>query len=220
MINNKSLILIFTVISGMLHTAPAISDPLLAELDKLVNAVKNDEQTRKQAIDAGREKAMFCANCHGKDGNSIKPLVPNLAAQNPVYLLQQINNFASGKRQDYTTVMQQLSKNMADQEKISLAVYYANMQLKPVKVTVSSDDFAYGQNEYQSKCASCHGANGAGKQTFARIGGQQPAYLKMVLGNFRDTDDSRKSQVMTAIVTGYSDEELAAIAGYVSKLKP
>lgn len=214
--------LLSVVATCILIVAPchATSDKLMAELKLLVDAVKNDKETRKQVIKTGREKALFCANCHGKDGNSVKPLVPNLAAQNPIYLLQQINNFASGTRRDYSTVMQQLAKNMSDKEKLALAVYYANVPLKPNNTTIAADDYAYGQSVYVSKCATCHGKNGAGKQEFARIGGQQYEYLKQVLTSFRDVDKNRKSLVMTAIVNGYSDDELGAIAGYVSRLKP
>ena len=53
------------------------------------------------ALEGGRKISQFCANCHGLDGNSKLPEVPNLAAQNPVYLgvlqalLPDANCFAS-----------------------------------------------------------------------------------------------------------------------------
>ena len=51
-----------------------------------------------QRIEAGRRIATFCANCHGASGVSAIPNVPNLAAQNPDYLLAQIDAFVTGKR--------------------------------------------------------------------------------------------------------------------------
>ena len=37
--------------------------------------------------DAGQEKAIVCAACHGQDGNSINPDWPSLAGQHEKYLI-------------------------------------------------------------------------------------------------------------------------------------
>jgi cytochrome c553 len=56
--------------------------------------------SRNAAIEAGRKASSFCANCHGVDGNSKLAEVPNLAGQNPIYLLNQVNKFYTGERKD------------------------------------------------------------------------------------------------------------------------
>ena len=49
-------------------------------LDEIDQRLKNNF-LRKEAIDAGRERAVLCQSCHGEDGNSKQPEVPNLAGQ-------------------------------------------------------------------------------------------------------------------------------------------
>ena len=105
----------------------ATTDKLLARLEARIKASTADQDARQQVIEQGRDQAFFCANCHGKDGNSTKDDVPNLAGQKPVYLLQQINAFATGKRKDYTTVMQQLASKLTEDEQLSLAVYFSSI---------------------------------------------------------------------------------------------
>ncbi|MDP3440591.1 MAG: c-type cytochrome, partial [Azonexus sp.] len=76
------------VASGMVQAQPA--------LQERIKAVQADPAARKAAVEAGKKTAFFCANCHGEDGVSKTPEVPNLAGQNPGYLLEQIRKFAAG----------------------------------------------------------------------------------------------------------------------------
>ncbi|MDH5649524.1 MAG: c-type cytochrome [Gammaproteobacteria bacterium] len=218
----RSFIAAVIVISGLILVAPSLTmaDSLRAELEARIKAVSENDEVRVQVIEQGRERALFCANCHGKDGNSEKPFVPNLAAQNGIYLLQQIDNFASGKRQDYSTVMQQLTSIMSDEEKLALSIYYASVPLKPNRETFNTDMLALGKTIYTSRCAGCHGNTGDGQRDFARIGGQQYVYLKQVLTNFRDGDSNRTSPTMEAMIQGYSDKDIDAVSSYLSQLIP
>jgi sulfide dehydrogenase cytochrome subunit len=66
-------------------------------------------------------------------------------------------------------------------------------------------------------CNNCHGINGVSVgQTMPSIGGLSEAYLKQVLMQWKSGE--RFSASMGRLVKGYSDEELAAIAGYYAKL--
>lgn len=47
-----------------------------------------DPQLAQTLLTTGRKVAAVCANCHGEGGNSAKPSIPNLAGQNPAYLLE------------------------------------------------------------------------------------------------------------------------------------
>jgi cytochrome c553 len=42
--------------------------------------------------------AAVCVACHGADGNSAIPVNPKLAQQHPEYLVKQLQEFKSGKR--------------------------------------------------------------------------------------------------------------------------
>lgn len=74
--------------------------PLMAVEDEvkglmlIIDQRLEDPAAKQEAMRAGRNRALLCSYCHGDDGNSVKPEVPNLAGQNPVYLLDQIGKFA------------------------------------------------------------------------------------------------------------------------------
>jgi cytochrome c553 len=44
----------------------------------------------------------MCMACHGKDGSSEFTSIPNLKWQNAAYMVQQLEQFKSGQRQDKT----------------------------------------------------------------------------------------------------------------------
>ena len=217
MLSNTVLIL-----TGFLIMAPAYAefDSLKSKLESRIKASTATEEARQKVIEQGREQAFFCANCHGKDGNSTKDEVPNLSGQQPVYLLQQINAFATGKRKDYTTVMSQLAAKLTEEEQLSLAVYFASVTPRFNYVDLDPDLMAQGLELYKSKCTSCHGATGAGTKDFARISGQNRGYLKLTLTNFRDGTANRKSQIMGPVTKDLTDNNIDALVAYISQLKP
>jgi cytochrome c553 len=53
-----------------------------------LEAARQNPVLRDQLVQQGRKAAAVCAYCHGDGGNSVKPDVPNLAAQNTAYLLE------------------------------------------------------------------------------------------------------------------------------------
>ena len=79
-------------------------------------------------IAAGRAQAdRACAVCHGPNGLSMQPNVPNLAGQPAIYLAEQLKNYRSGKRAH--EVMSVIAKPLTDAEIENLAAWYAAMQL-------------------------------------------------------------------------------------------
>ena len=60
-------------------------DNMLAQLE----LIKSNQVEYQIALEEGKERSMLCGYCHGKDGNSVKPDIPNLAGQNTEYLLKQ-----------------------------------------------------------------------------------------------------------------------------------
>jgi len=71
-----------------------------------VDAAGGLRQAQEQAMSEGRRLAEQCVLCHGIDGNKSAPSmglqVPNLASQQPLYLLKQLRNFASNRRKQPT----------------------------------------------------------------------------------------------------------------------
>jgi len=72
--------------------------------------------------------------------------------------------------------------------------------------------FADSTEAKEQLCASCHGAHGLpADHTVPVIWGQQPAYLRKQLADYRNGD--RESQIMSSIAESLSEPEIAQIAG-------
>lgn len=76
---------------------------------------------------AGKIRAGMCATCHGPLGLSQIPNAPHLAGQPAIYLVEQLKNYRSGKRQ--SDVMSVIAKPLTDQEIDDLAAWYESIQI-------------------------------------------------------------------------------------------
>ncbi|MDP7592792.1 MAG: cytochrome c [Litorilituus sp.] len=77
-------------------------------------------------VEAGKAKSMMCSACHGVAGISAVPMYPNLAGQKEAYLIKQLKDFKSGKRNDPTMKGMVAALSDADMENIS--AYYASLK--------------------------------------------------------------------------------------------
>lgn len=190
-----------------------------AVLEKLQQKLDNAKQ-RADALVAGKERALLCGYCHGDDGNSIKPDVPNLAGQNPDYLLEQIGRFAREERKDF--VMNSLASQFSEEDQINLAIYYAGQTVKAGKIDRTRA--IQGKQIYVKNCQACHGSKGRGKQAYARLAGQRQAYIITTLKRFRDNAGSpagqikRRSTVMEPIAGRLTDQDISNLAAYIASM--
>ena len=71
-----------------------------------------------------------CSACHGKDANSpILNQYPKLAGQNEAYLLQQLKDIKSGKRNNgMTAAMKGIMHLVNDEEMAALAKYISGLK--------------------------------------------------------------------------------------------
>ena len=218
------ILLKFIIIIVLVVFASFVAQAEDENITNMISSIKKKQSNptlRKQAIRLGKDRALLCNQCHGEDGNSTKSGVPNLAAQNSVYLLNQIEKFSDGRRKNF--VMNALSKNFSRDDKENLAIFYASMKVNPAK---TNDTLAKkGQSLYLQQCSSCHGNQGAGKSNYARLAGQKTHYVEMTLRSFRDNQKNndkqanRKSNLMELITKDLSNDDIKALAAYVAQLK-
>ncbi len=187
------------------------------ELEKLLVEIRANKDTHEAAIAKGKELAAFCTLCHGLDGNSTKPDVPHLASQNTAYLLQQIERFADGRRNDY--IMSPLAKRFTAGEKIALVLYY-NAQTRRYDYRRSVDPALVlrGRDLYEKKCASCHGPGGRGKQGYSNISGLPVKYVSSTLTHFREKTGGRTNDLMMAVASKLSNDDIDMLSAYISSL--
>jgi cytochrome c553 len=182
-------------------------------LEDRMNRILADPTATAASTAAAKKVTFFCDNCHGSDGNSVIGEAPNLAQQDPAYLLNQIDKFARGQRR--SKFMQGLMKVLSEDDRINSAIYYAGKKVKPASSTLS----APGQALYFQRCASCHGAKGYGAEDVPRLAGQQIPYLVESLTRYRDRTGERLDALMSSSTAGLKNADISALSLFLSSLR-
>jgi cytochrome c553 len=175
-----------------------------------------DAALKAKATERGGSTATFCANCHGASGISAIPEVPNLAAQNPDYLLKQIELFVTGGRKN--AFMEGLMKALSPDERAELVLFYSS---RPAPPAVPDDGALVetGRKAFASLCVQCHGTDAHGDATTPRLAGQQPEYLRISLTRYLTVSGERIYPPMTAQVTKLGKDRIEAVVHYLRTLK-
>ena len=168
--------------------------------------------------------AAVCAACHGVDGNSSIPVNPKLAQQHPEYLIKQLQEFKSGKRNN--PIMKGFASALSDDEMRNIAYWVAAKKAKPgfakdkELVTLGERIYRGGiADRHVPACAGCHSPNGAGiPSQYPRISGQHADYAGAQLIGFRDGVRQNSLQ-MTQVAAKLNDREIKAVADYIAGLR-
>ena len=165
-----------------------------------------------------------CAACHGADGNSAIAANPKLSQQHPEYLVKQLQEFKSGKRNN--AIMKGFATALSDDDMRNIAYWLTS---KPAKAGAASDKalVALGERIYRggiadrqiAACAGCHSPNGAGiPAQYPRLSGQHADYTASQLKMFRDGSRANSNQ-MTQVAAKLNDREIKAVADYIAGLR-
>lgn len=185
---------------------------LVARLQEVSASPKLTEQSLK----LGRSVAAVCANCHGEGGNSAKPDIPNLAGQNPSYLLEQIRKFGIGLRRN--EFMEGMIKAMSADEKVGMVLFYSSQKVHVNSAQAEPGLLESGRKIYTEVCWRCHALDGRGNDKIARIAGQQVPYLVSTIKRYR-TGTGRIDPLMMANTRTLSDTDVQAVATYISRME-
>ena len=188
----------------------------LGDLYAKLNTTIISPATLEEAIVAGEERASVCKFCHGPDGNSRRNYIPNLAEQNPKYLLKQFELFASKERNN--RIMSELSKNLTGEDRINIALYYSYQKAKH-EPALAAELAAGAKKIFQAKCATCHGDDAHGAELLPRLASQPAEYLNRTLNNYRSEPDFRPSSPMQAIVNTLNAADQATVTSYISTME-
>lgn len=181
--------------------------------------------------EAGREKALTCAACHGSDGNSVNPAWPKIAGLDERYFISQLKAFqqgASGPRQGVNAaLMYPIAAPLREQDMADLAAYFSAQKRT---LGMADDDLAKkGAAIYQggnpdfgaAACIGCHGPAGNGNPAagFPALAGQHATYTYNQLKAFHDgTRSGDPNAMMRNMVRKMSDAEMQAVAEYIQGL--
>lgn len=202
----------FLLAAGLLVTSvSAMAQP---DLQERLKAMQADPVALKAAVEAGRKASFFCANCHGETGISKTADVPNLAGQNPAYLLEQIRKFGSGERKD--PFMQGLIKVLKDEERLQVTLFYSSAAVAPTPADAA--EAARGKVLFAKLCVRCHGEQARGNELYPRLAGQKLPYLQSSITRYRDGTGIRNNQLMSIATATLKNDEIMAVASYLTQL--
>jgi cbb3-type cytochrome c oxidase subunit III len=168
-----------------------------------------------------------CANCHGASGRSVSPAFPNLAAQTAPYLQAQLHAFRDQTRADPDALsyMWGMASQLSDTTIDAISTYYAAQA--PSRAKASDGELtARGKQIFEEgvasqgipACATCHGPQAHGNNTFPRLAGQHADYLvKQALVIQRGL---RAAPVMRDVIKNLSQDQMRAVAKYLESLGP
>src|SRR5438094_6201726 len=169
-------------------------------------------------IEAGRQKAAACAECHGPEGNSTEPAVPSIAGQPAQFISGQLFFFREEYRKD--PKMTPAAKALSNAEMNDLAAYFASVKAAPPKHRTAPENEQLGrQLTQQFRCVQCHSASLQGQQHVPRIAGQQPDYLRAQLKGFKQRTRSDIDGYMTQMAQPLSDKEIDVLVDYIAGLR-
>ncbi len=179
----------------------------------------------KPDLARGQEIATkVCAACHVADGSRGIPVNPILQGQFQEYLVKQLTEFKTGKRDN--AIMKGMASTLSDTDMRDVAAFYASK--KAVTGTAKERDLlALGEKIYRGgiadrqipACAGCHTPNGAGiPAQYPRLSGQNFEYASAQLIAFR-AGTRTNGPVMNGVAAKMNDREIKAVADYIAGLR-
>jgi cytochrome c553 len=165
-----------------------------------------------------------CASCHGAGGNSGTPDYPKLSQQHPEYLVKQLQEFKSDKRNN--PVMKGFAASLSDEDMKNIAYWVTSVNAKPGFAT-EKELVRLGERIYRGgiadrqvpACAGCHSPNGAGiPSQYPRLSGQHAKYTSAQLVAFRD-GVRKNSLPMSQVAAKMNDREIKAVSDYIAGLR-
>ena len=167
-----------------------------------------------------------CSSCHGYDGvGNGYSRVPRLAGQSSAYLVQQLDNYASGKRNNI--FMANFAQRLSDQERADVAAYYASLRSGfpppeseiPQSVLERGRQLAnFGDDKLTvQSCNDCHGPQGAGEfPDIPALKGQYSNYIVQRLQQLAATHND--ADLMFSVASDLGAQDMQAVAAYYEQL--
>lgn len=154
--------------------------------------------------EVGKTDSASCGKCHGANGISRQPLVPSLAGQEPIYLVNAIKAYRNDERHSDEDMPVK-----TDEQVENLAAYYSTQQ------SAASVESPPSGEQLAAKCDRCHHpASGNRKLNVPALRGQHFNYLVKSMKEYRRED--RENSMMHKMSSRYSDEMIEALAAYYS----
>jgi cytochrome c553 len=163
------------------------------------------------------QRIQTCEACHGAGGNSVQPGIPSIASQPSLFVENQLVLFREGIRK--SPVMTPLMAGISDKEIQQLSDHFSKQAVKPESSSVDKKLFTQGQALAKKlRCGVCHLSDFSGQKQMPRLAGQREDYLQSEMLAYRA--NQRPDTTMTAALYGVKDDEIKALAHFLSRSTP
>lgn len=176
--------------------------------------------------ETGASKATVCQGCHGANGNSVNPAWPSLAGLGADYIVEQLQNFKTGKRS--SPIMMPMAAPLSPQDMADLAAYFDGL----VNTGLEADPtyFQAGEKLYRGgdksraipACLACHGPSGHGNESakFPSLHGEHSAYIATQLNDYASgARPPGPGGIMATIAKRLSADDIRNLSSYVQGLR-
>jgi cytochrome c553 len=227
----------FMFLSWLMLTAVTLQ-PWKVFAGDIVPNIRADVANGQTIYNEGKGEATACGGCHGEKALGMDVMgAPRVANIGQMYIIKQLDDFASGKRTSSGggAAMNDIAKALSEQDRGDVAAYLDSLELevepsdlkslaaegskvgnpKNGKIIVTK-----GIKQLAPACQDCHGFSGRA-QNIPAIHQQKYVYLVNQLSSYRDgsrTNDKvvYKVGVMRGIAKNLTDDNIADISAYLS----
>jgi len=164
------------------------------------------------------QRVPLCETCHGPDGNSTTTLIPSIAGQPKLFMENQLVLFREGIRK--SPVMNPQMQGVTDREIQQLAEHFSRQTVRVVSPG-ATDKKLLAQGQALAKklrCGICHVSDFSGQKQMPRLAGQREEYLESEMRAYRA--NQRPETAMNAALYGVKDDEIKALAHFLSRSAP
>jgi cytochrome c553 len=209
---NLKLLMLWLAVVPVLAGA---ASPVARDLAQATGARPNPEH--------GAELFTQCVSCHGGNGaGQTDGSTPRIAGQHYPVLLKELVDFRHGKRWDFR--MEEHAKEhflTTPKDIADVAAFVAELDGGGEHGIGDGIHGSDGARLFGARCASCHGANGAGsaREVVPRLGGQHYAYLMRQMYDAVDGRRPTLQLVHPSKIASLDFEQVRAVADYLSRIE-
>ncbi|HET6628163.1 MAG TPA: c-type cytochrome [Woeseiaceae bacterium] len=214
-------------VTAFLLSLPDLSSREYRELSGVARGGEQQETSAELARSSEAVALTECVRCHGDA--SMPPLsafIPLLNGQSQAYLERSLAEYAATIRP--SGIMQPVASLLTPTERRRLAAWYAGLEPPRVPPGDGAEDVARGRQLAHEgdpengipPCLACHSAHHPG--SFPSLAGQNSTYLAQQLNLFRNgiRDQTVYGQIMAAIASRLTKEQVESVALYFASLPP
>ncbi|MDV7341061.1 c-type cytochrome [Terasakiella sp. A23] len=176
----------------------------------------------------GIEVYEVCSACHLLEGWGTEDgTFPQLAGQHFGVIIKQLSDIRAKNRDNPTMYPFALESEIGGAQALAdVAMYISKLPMNPENGKgpweEGTPEFKKGEKLYADNCVRCHGARGEGipEKFFPLIQGQHYKYIMRQFEWIRDGKRRNANPDMVKQIANFSDEDMAHVMNYVSRLSP